>query len=370
MRKIYDRSIRMKKNLLIYFVVLANISCCFAQGNLSEINLKTEKIGGNYIANEHIPGLSPSISVNDSVIFSKGFGFANLENRLGVFPDKTKFRIASITKTMTATVLGKLSELGKIDLTRSPSFYLDSLQKKEYDFTIEEVGGHLAGLKRTASFEKYSCDILYKRADFFRIFDADNLLFEPSINMSYSNYGYKLLGVLAEKVTGTDIRANHKMYILDVLDLKNSVPETKDENEWRSTFYIETNGKITEAECLDCTFKYASGCYLSTSEDMVKLGNGYLFPNRILKKETLVELVKSKKLKNGLKTHYGFGFTNHTDSYGNQYYGHEGGYESARSCLRIYPKHKIVISVLVNRQVDDIDRLVSKVCNNYIKALE
>jgi CubicO group peptidase (beta-lactamase class C family) len=185
--------------------------------------------------------------------------------------------------------------------------------------------------------------------------------------MSYSNYGYKLLGVLVEKITGKTITENHRKYIIDAIGMKNTVPESKSETALVSKFYMLDKKQLNEAACLDCTFKYAAGCYLSTSEDLVKLGNAYLYPNRILQKESLVELIKSKKLKSGLKTNYGFGFTNASDSYGNLYYGHEGGYDSARSCLRIYPKYKIVIAVLLNCRVDNIDVLVSKIGNNYIK---
>ncbi|HEY0046376.1 MAG TPA: serine hydrolase domain-containing protein [Flavobacterium sp.] len=353
---------------LFYFLITSTgHHCLLAQVNYAAVNFQTKRIAEKFLAKERIPGMSVSISINDTIIFSEGFGYSDLEAKTVVVPGKTKFRMASITKTMTAATIGRLSELNLIDLKKSPFFYLDSLKRKEYDFTIEEVGGHLAGIRRTASIEKYTCDNFYSRKDFFRIFNYDKLLFEPSTGISYSNYGYKLLGVVVEKVTGTDITANHKKYIIDVLRLKNTHPETKAKDEWRSNFYVFKNKKPIQADCLDCTFKYAAGCYLSTSEDLIKLGNGYLFPDRILEKETLVDLIKSKKLKNGTKTHYGFGFSNYTDTYGNQYYGHEGGYESARSCLRIYPKYKLVISVLLNCQVEDIDSFVALVCSNYIK---
>lgn len=342
----------------------------FSQSDILKANEKTEVLAKKFLAKETIPGMSISISLNDTLLFSKGYGFSDIDNKITVNPSKTKFRIASITKTITAATIAKLSELKQIDLKKSVYYYLDSLPKKEFDFTIEEVGGHLSGLRRVPSAEKYSCDNIYNRNDFYKIFNADKLQFQPSTRIEYSNYGYKLLGVLIEKVTGKTILENHKKYVIDPIGLKNTLPETKIKDSLTSKFYTESDNKIIDAPCLDCTFKHAQGCYLSTSEDLIKLGNAYMYSGRILNKETLIELIKSKKLKNGIKTNYGFGFTTNKDFYGNYFYGHNGGYEGSKSILRIYPNNKIVISILVNRDIKDIDSFATEIANNYIIELK
>ncbi|MDD2984761.1 serine hydrolase domain-containing protein [Flavobacterium sp.] len=353
--------------ILYFLLLLLKLDCCHSQSEISKINNKTQKIIEKYLVKENIPGMSITVTLNDSVIFSKGFGFSDIENKKPVYPNSTKFRIASITKTITASTIARLSELNIIDLKKSVYHYLDSLPRKQFDFTIEEVGGHLSGIRRVPSGEKYTCDNQYQKSNFYSIFNTDNLLFEPSTSYEYSNYGYKLLGVIIEKQTQESIFDNHKKYILNVLGLENTVPETKIHDSLTSKFYIEKKGEIIEAPCLDCTFKYAQGCYLSTSEDLAKLGNAYLFPNRILKKETLVELIRSKKLKNGIKTNYGFGFMSGKDFYGNLFFGHNGAYQGSRSVLRIYPKSKIVIAILANRNVDGLDNLATEISYNYNK---
>jgi len=360
----------MKTMTFLYVVLLfAKSDIAFSQGKIHEINERTQKLAEKYIVKENIPGMSVSVSLNDSLVFSAGFGFSDIENKAAVDPSKTKFRIASITKTMTAATIARLSELDRIDLRKSVYYYLDSLPKKEYDFTVEEVGGHISGLKRVAGTEKYSCDNTYNKNDFYSVFSTDKLLFQPSTRFGYSNYGYKLLGIVIEKITGESIIENHKKYIVDVIGLKNTMPESTPKDSLTAKFYIKKKDKIIDAPCLDCTFKYSQGCYLSTSEDLIKLGNAYMFPGRILKKETLIELIKSKKLKNGLKTNYGLGFMTSKDFYGNYFYGHNGGYEGSRSILRIYPNSKIVISILANRDIEDIDGFAAEIANNYISGL-
>lgn len=358
----------LKKLFLIAFIL------CWINGNsqinFEEVNLKTEKNINRFLGKENVPGMSVSISYNDTLIFSKGFGYSDLENKIAVDPSKTKFRIASITKILTAATIMKISEEGLIDINKSAYFYLDSLPKKEYDFTIKQVGGHLAGIRRIPSEEKYSCDNTYEKKDFYRVFKKDSLLFKPSVDYSYSNYGYKLLGLLVEKVTHKEIRQSHKEYVIEPLKLNNTIPDSIFEDASISKFYVFENGKLKIAPCLDCTFKYAQGCYLSTSEDLIKLGNAFLFANKFLNKESLLQLLTSQKLYTGLKTNYGFGFITTKDFNGNFFYGHNGGYNGSYSIVYIYPKSKLVISILGNVYLhNEINDLVSRVIEQYINKI-
>ncbi|MFD2909763.1 serine hydrolase domain-containing protein [Flavobacterium ardleyense] len=357
----------MSSKFVIIF--LASINFSIAQDSFESTNVKTEKIINHFIKKENVPGMSVSISYNDTLIFSKGFGYADIENKIIVDPSTTKFRIASITKTLTAATIIKMSEQDLIDIDKSVYFYLDSLPKKQYDFTIKQVGGHVSGIKRIPSEEKISCDNIYNKKDFNRVFKNDDLLFKPLSKFSYSNYGYKLLGLLIEKVANEDITSSHKKYILNPLNLEGIIIDNGNYDENSSKFYLYKDNDFSIAPCLDCTFKYASGCYLSTSEDLVKFGNSFLFINRLLNKESLLQLITSQKLSDKKKTGYGFGFTSTKDINGNFFYGHNGGYDSSRSSMRIYPESKLVIVILINMRIDDIDNLASKISCLYINKM-
>ncbi len=271
---------------------------------------------------------------------------------------------------MTACAILKLEELGKIDITKSVYFYLDSLNRKKNDFNILQVGGHLAGLKRNPGTEQYACENPYKKKDFYKIFKTDSLIAKPSTEFLYSNYGYKVLCLIIEKIESDSIENIHKKYIIDKLKLKNTIPDKGVYDEDTSTFYSTSNGMLIVTPCMDCSFKYGEACYLSTSEDLNILGNAYLFPNRILKKESLITLIKSQKLSTGKKTGYGFGFVSNKDLSGNYFYGHNGNLPGGRSLLRIYPNSKLVISILMNKSDEDIDSIASKIANNYIKEIK
>lgn len=136
------------------------------------------------------------------------------------------------------------------------------------------------------------------------------------------------------------------------------------------TFYSFIDGNKEKAKYVYNNSMCSSGCHLSTSEDLIKLGNGYLFPNRILKQETLIELIKSQKLIDNRKTDYGMGFDTGKDIYNNFYYGHGGSAISARSELKIYPNSKLVVVVLANKSKTKEDDLVEEIANNYIEFLK
>lgn len=166
-------------------------------------NNKTRDKLAQFLKQVDAPGMAVTISHKGSIIFSEGFGYADLINKTKVDPSKTKFRIASITKTITGATLGKLVELDSIDFDKPANFYLDSLPKKKYDFTIRQLGGHVSGMIRDPSEEKFNSS--YSRKDFYRVFSLDELEFEPSTKIQYSNYGYKLLGLIVEKKCGMSI---------------------------------------------------------------------------------------------------------------------------------------------------------------------
>ena len=122
------------KEILFLSICLFNFVFGYSQTNVPEINKKIINFSEKFLSKEQIPGMSISISKNDTLIFSQGFGFSDFENKIPVNPSKTKFRMASITKTMTAITIGKLSELNLINPKNSIYYNLDSLPKKKLIF--------------------------------------------------------------------------------------------------------------------------------------------------------------------------------------------------------------------------------------------
>ena len=93
-----------------------------------------------------IPGLSLTVAVKGKIVYSQGFGYADLEERVPVWPT-TKFRIGSISKPLTATALVQLVEAGKLDLDSPVQNYVPSFPDKGGVITTRMLAGHLAGIR-------------------------------------------------------------------------------------------------------------------------------------------------------------------------------------------------------------------------------
>lgn len=82
--------------------------------NYAEARANANKIGNELVA-RGIPGVAVAVAVDGHLVYAEGFGYADLEERVPVWPT-TKFRIGSISKSLTATALVQLVAQGKIDL--------------------------------------------------------------------------------------------------------------------------------------------------------------------------------------------------------------------------------------------------------------
>jgi len=91
--------------------------------------------------------MSISVSKKGQIIWSEGFGYSKKKPEIKVEPNTTIFRIASISKSITALTLAKLVDDYLVDLNESIYKYLPDYPKNTYDFTVKELGGHLAGIR-------------------------------------------------------------------------------------------------------------------------------------------------------------------------------------------------------------------------------
>src|SRR5208283_5675830 len=100
---------------------------------------------GEWLA-EGIPGISMTVAVDGKIVYSEGFGYADLEERVPVWPT-TKFRIGSISKPLTAVGLMELVQGGKVDLDAPVQKYVPTFPDKGAVITVRMVAGHLGGIR-------------------------------------------------------------------------------------------------------------------------------------------------------------------------------------------------------------------------------
>lgn len=320
-----------------------------------------------FMNRKHVPGTAISVMINGKIVWSKGFGYADVEQRVIVDPAKTKFRIASISKAITATGLAVLVERNQIQLDSSVYFYVPGFPAKKYRPTLRQLAGHTGGI-RYYNGNEFLISRRYNSAEEgLEVFQNDSLLFRPGSKYQYSSYGFNLLSVAMEKASHENFLELIDEKVIRPLKLNNTTPDFNDSLiSHRSRFYEYQRGKMVNAPYVDNSYKWAGGGFLSTSEDLVKFGNAYLRPS-LLKKETIEAFTTSQKLNDGSETGYGMGWSSRTDKSGRHSFGHSGGAVGGTSDLVIYPEEKVVVVILTNLSSAGIGPLTHNIAGLFMK---
>lgn len=158
------------------------------------------------MAREHIAGTSISIVQNGQVVLKKGYGFADLAPRRPVDPDRTLFRIGSISKTFTWILLMKEVEAGRIRLDRPINLYLPEkvrLTGKAREITVGQLLNHTGGLEDRALGQLFENDPRRVRPlDLYLRQERPSRVRPAGVISSYSNYGAALAGEAVSFVSG------------------------------------------------------------------------------------------------------------------------------------------------------------------------
>ena len=342
--------------LVTYFSFSQTIDSDFSE----KINL-AEKLAKSFLEKEQIPGMSISVSKKGKLIWSEGLGFSNVENKKRVNPSETQFRIASISKTLTAVALAKLVDDKKLNLDASLYAYVPDFPKKEYDFSIRQIGGHLAGIRHYNGREFLSNKKM-TIVEGLDVFKNSKLLFKPQTKFKYSTYNWNLLSVVIQNASQQDYFKYMNNTVFFPLKMYKTLVEISNvENDSKTNFYMKRKGVIREGPSVNNEYKAAGGGFLSTSEDLVLFGNEFITPE-IISENSLKILVTPQKTTEGKNTNYGIGITISKTKNNVVKYSHSGGGVGATTQLLIYPEKEIVISILTN-----LSRVKMK---DFIKDLE
>lgn len=248
---------------------------------------------------------SALVADNGKVIFKKGFGLANMEWNIPNQPD-TKFRLGSITKQFTATLILQLVEQGKIKLDGKLIDYLPDYRKDTgAKMTIHNLLSHTSGVPNYTAQRGFFQNVSrnpFAVDDFIKKYASGDLEFEPGTKFNYSNSGYFLLGAIVEKVTGKSYEQVLKENILDPVGMKNTgYDHYSTIISKRATGYSKTPAGYENAPYLDMTIPFAAGSLFSTVEDLF-LWDQALYGEKILSAKSK-ELMFKPNLNN-----YGYGF--------------------------------------------------------------
>ena len=294
-----------------------------------------------------VPGLSVCVSSKGKIIWAQGFGYSDVENKTPVRIN-TKFRVGSVSKTITAVGLGRLMDDGKISLDSPVTKYVSYWPEKKYSITIGQIGSHVAGIRHYKGKEFLSAVHYNSVKESLDIFKDDTLNFMPGTQYSYSSYGYNLLSAAMETASGKPFLQYLQQAVFDPLKMNNTIADYNDSiipN--RTHFYDVKKNTVVNATYVDNSNKWAGGGILSTPYDLVKMGNALLL-NKFLSQKSLAALWTPYVLSTGKPNVYGIGFRIEKDKAGRTYISHGGTSMGGRTYFIIYPKEEIVMAITYN----------------------
>ncbi len=300
---------------------------------------------------------SALVAENGKVVYKGAFGMANMEWGIPNAPD-TKFRLGSITKQFTATLILQLIEQGKIKLDGKLSDYLPDYRKDVGEkVTIHHLLTHTSGIPSYTGLPNFFADVSrnpYKVADFVKKYASGDLEFEPGSKFAYNNSGYFLLGAIIERITGKPYEQVLKENILDPAGMKNTGYDHHDTIiPKRASGYTKTSDGYANAAYLDMSIPYAAGSMYSTVEDLY-LWDQTLYTDKLLSAHSK-ELMYKPFLEN-----YAYGWVIVNTSFKQndqavQMIRHGGGINGFNTTIVRFPKEKNLIVILDNTS-QNVDR--------------
>ena len=299
------------------------------------------------MAKAGVPGVSITVLRNGRRLWSEGLGFADLEQRVRVTP-LTRFRIGSVSKSLTAAALGLLVESGRLDLDAPVQRYVPGFPIKRWPITVRQLGGHLAGIRHYRGDEFLSMRRYATVDDGLAIFRDDSLEFEPGTRYLYSSYGWNLLAAVIEGASGEPYLEFMRRKVFLPLGLRQVVPDQPDSViAFRARWYTGARDSLANAPYVDQSYKWAGGGFLSTTEDLAAFGQAML-AGSLLKPATFALLTTSQRTRDGSETGYGIGWAVSRDSAGRRRISHSGGSTGGTAYLILYPDDGLVLAMLAN----------------------
>ncbi|WP_416864958.1 MAG: serine hydrolase domain-containing protein [Imperialibacter sp.] len=300
---------------------------------------------------EKVPGIDVAVAINGEIVWSQGFGYADLEHEAPVKAGYSLFRIGSVSKPITSAAMGTLMDAGQLDLTQPVQTYVPDFPEKRYPITVKQVGGHIGGIRHYRGQEMLSAAYYPTVTEGLNIFKDDTLLFAPGTKYSYSSYGFNLLSAVVEGASGQDFLPFVQKNVFDALQMNHTTPDINHQIiPGRVSFYdVDSLGNIVNATYVDNSYKWAGGGFISCTTDLIKFGEAHR-TGTFLSDSVRSILLTSQTLADGKVTGYGVGW-GVWEKNGRKGFGHTGGSVGGITDFRVYPKEGLILVLLSNSSV-------------------
>lgn len=303
---------------------------------------------------------SLTVSKDGTVIYSRAVGFSQIsEKEKKPSTVSTKYRIGSITKMFTATMIFQLAEQGKLKLTDTlDKFYPNVPNAKK--ITVAQLLNHRSGLHNftnDAEFQTYMT-APKTQTEMVAVISKSAPDFEPNARAAYSNSNYVLLGFIVEKASGKSYQNALREKITSKIGLTNTGVGGKINAAGNESYSYNFTGAWKPATETDMSIPGGAGAIISTPTDLTKFIEA-LFAGKLISENSLNQM---KTMTEG----HGMGMFQYSLD-GKKAFGHTGGIDGFNSVLIYVPEEKLSIAYVSNGMVYPVNDILLAAFSIYSK---
>jgi CubicO group peptidase (beta-lactamase class C family) len=278
-------------------------------------------------------------------LFAQAYGEADRSSHRANTLD-TPFDLASLNKMFTALLMAQLQEQGKLAFSDKVGKFLPEWPQADVrdKVSIDNLLTHTSGLGMYwgPAYDAKAAT-LDTAAEYSELFRDDKPAAEPGKRFQYSNNGYVLLGVIAERLSGKDYYTLVRERIYRPAGMRHSDHYLGTDTESGFALGYDANGKPTTSD-MALRGSPAGGGYASAN-DLLRFATA-LEDGRLLKKAALAKMTSGyPKMGEDMAYGYGFGVTRGKE----KHYGHTGGTPGTDASFEVFPESGYVVIVLSNQ---------------------
>lgn len=324
----------MKKLLILLSLTIFTITCFAQKFDKDKLDLYFQTLENN---NKFMG--SVAISEKGKIIYTKSIGFSDVETKIKP-NEATKYRIGSISKTFTSTLILKAVEENKLSLEAKLNTYFPTLKNAD-QISISNLLNHRSGIHSFTDNENYLSWNTQKKSEkeLLEIIEKGGSDFEPNSKADYSNSNYVLLSFILEKIYKKSYSEILTEKIIKPVGLKNTYYGGKinlKNNESNSYTFTKEWKKEPET---DLSIPLGAGAIVSTPSDLLQFADA-LFSGKIISQ-------KSLSLMETMKDNYGYGLFQMP--FGTKKaFGHTGGIDGFTSNYGYFPAEKLSFAFTSN----------------------
>ncbi|MEX0298064.1 MAG: serine hydrolase domain-containing protein [Kordiimonas sp.] len=300
-------------------------------------------------------------------LFSKGYGFSNLEHKVPVSPE-TVFQVGSIGKMFTATGVMLLVEKGQLSLDAKLSDFFPNGPEFWNRVTIEHLLSHRSGIRsvtgqggalqldtssgQMVAILQYLRELRneYTEEQYLELIAKADMLFEPGTQYAYSNEGYVLIGMIIRQITGQFFGDFLAENIFSKLGMNTAqIDENSQIVANRAQSYEFFNGRLVHAPFISNFYnRTADGSLIFSLQDVAKW-DAALHDGTLLKQNVLSRTFKGTAFPDGSVGPHNYGFGWWTGNVrGREFSAHRGSWQGFRSAIVRYHEDGLTLAVLTN----------------------